>query len=150
MTQEAPPAGFAYASWIARVGASIIDWFPVVALFTFLAVAYGETHASNGSFSVTLNGFPALVHFAVTLGWFAYNWVIRQGRSAQTIGKKIVGIGVYRAGTSEPMGEGLTIARQLSHLLDAIPCGIGFLWPLWDKEKRTFADMVIESRVYKV
>lgn len=44
---------------------------------------------------------------------------------------------------------GLTFARQLVHIVDAIPCFIGYLWPIWDKENRTFADMIMSTRVYK-
>jgi hypothetical protein len=56
---------------------------------------------------------------------------------------------VYRAGTTEPLGTGLSIGRQFVHILDSLPCLIGYLWPLWDKENRTFADMILDTRVYK-
>ena len=47
------------------------------------------------------------------------------------------------------IGGGLTFARQLVHVLDALPCGLGYLWPLWDRENRTFADMIMSTRVFK-
>ncbi len=56
---------------------------------------------------------------------------------------------MFKTGTTEPLGPGLTFVRQLAHILDGIPCLIGYLFPLWDKEKRTFADMVMNSRVYQ-
>jgi len=28
-------------------------------------------------------------------------------------------------------------------------CYLGYLWPLWDAENRTFTDMILNTRVYK-
>lgn len=157
MTHEAPPVEFAYASWFARVGAWIIDGIPTSMLFGVLLVAFGESSATaNGMYftangeTFSLGGWPTLVFIAGSLAWFVYNWMIRQGGTGQTVGKKIVGIGVFKANTAEPLGAGLTLARQLSHIIDALPCGLGYLWPIWDKQKRTFADMMIGSRAYRV
>ncbi|MDF1705752.1 MAG: RDD family protein [Aeromicrobium sp.] len=53
------------------------------------------------------------------------------------------------AQTGRPLGFGLSFARQIVHVVDAIPCYLGFLWPLWDRENRTFADMMLSTRVVK-
>lgn len=140
----------AYASWGSRVLAVIIDGIPTGLLFGVLTAAFGESTSSDGAFSFSLTGGPAAVYFIGAIGWFVYNWLILQGGTGQTVGKKLLGIGVFKAGTSEPLGAGLTFARQLAHIVDGIPCLLGYLWPLWDKEKRTFADMMIGSRAYKV
>ncbi len=139
----------AYASWIARVAAVIADSVPIVILFAVLAVLFGTNETSSDGFSFQLEGVGALLYFAGALGWFVYNWLVRQGGTGQTVGKKALGIGVFKAGTAEPLGAGLTFARQLAHILDSI-CLIGYLFPLVDKENRTFADMVMGSRAYKV
>ena len=34
-------------------------------------------------------------------------------------------------------------------MIDGIPCYLGYLWPLWDKENRTLTDMILDTRVYK-
>jgi len=35
------------------------------------------------------------------------------------------------------------------HILDALPLFLGFLWPIWDAKKQTFADKIIKSVVVK-
>jgi len=37
--------------------------------------------------------------------------------------------------------------RDLAHLLDTAPLLVGWLWPLWDSKKQTFADKIIGSVV---
>ena len=149
MTEAPAGSGKAFAGWGSRVVAVIVDAIPTALLLGVLTAAFGESSASDGNASFSLNGGPFLVYLVGAIGWFVYNWLIRQGGTGQTVGKKMLGIGVFKAGTSEPLGAGLTFARQLTHILDSI-CLIGYLWPLWDKEKRTFADMIMSSRVYKV
>jgi uncharacterized RDD family membrane protein YckC len=149
-TNASPTAGGAFAGWGSRVAASIIDALPTLAVFIVLVVAFGDNDTSGSSVSVQLSGTPALVYFVFAIGWFVYNTVYLQGTKGQSAGKKVLGIAVYQAGTSQPLGAGLTFARSLVHIIDVIPCFIGFLWPLWDKENRTFADMIMTSRAYAV
>ena len=33
------------------------------------------------------------------------------------------------------------------HILDAIPCYVGLLWPLWDNKRQTFADKILKMVV---
>lgn len=144
-----PHAPVEFGGWGARVLAVFADAVPVVIVLIILTVLFGESSASGGSASFSLNGFPALVYFAFAIGWFVYNTLHLQGTRGQSIGKKALNIGVYDL-DGKPIGMGRTFLRQLAHILDGIPCLIGYLWPLWDKEKRTFADMIMSTRVRKV
>lgn len=149
MTETPAGTGKPFAPWISRVGALIIDILPVLAVTLVFALLFGEKESGDGSFSIQLSGGPYVVSQLIGLAWFVYNWVIKQGNTGQTLGKKALNIAVFKTGTTEPLGPGLTFVRQLAHILDGIPCFIGYLFPLWDKEKRTFADMVMNSRVYQ-
>ena len=51
------------------------------------------------------------------------------------------------ARTGQPIGALMTFARQLVHLLDALACYIGYLWPLWDAKRQTFADKIMSTVV---
>lgn len=149
MTDQ-PDTGLVFATWLQRLGALLVDFVPVIALSVVLFALFGENEVSDNGASFQLNGWPALVHFAATLGWFVYNWLIKQGKTGSTMGKKAVGLGIFKTGTTKPLGPGLTFARQLAHIADGLPCLLGYFWPLWDKENRTFADMMVDSRAYKV
>ena len=40
--------------------------------------------------------------------------------------------------------------RDLLHILDLLPLWLGFLWPLWDARRQTFADKIMKTVVLKV
>jgi uncharacterized RDD family membrane protein YckC len=144
------------AEWHERLLAYLADVMPLVILFVVLALfdddsgAYSSRDGGSASgFSLQVTGLPAVFLFAVTIGWFVYNWLLRQGTTGQTMGKKLVGIAVLD-GSQRPIGAGLTFVRQLAHVLDFLPCFLGYLWPVWDPEKRTFADMIMGTRVHRI
>jgi uncharacterized RDD family membrane protein YckC len=41
----------------------------------------------------------------------------------------------------------LAIGRSFVHIIDGIPCYLGYLWPLWDAKKQTFADKIMGTVV---
>ena len=47
--------------------------------------------------------------------------------------------------TGQPIGFGLSIVRQLAHIVDAIICYIGYLFPLWDAKRQTLADKIMTT-----
>ncbi len=143
-----------FAEWHERLLAYLVDVVPIVVVFVVLALLDDDSGTHKGTdgssgFSLQVTGFLAVIFYALTLAWFAYNWLIRQGTTGQTVGKKAMDIAVLGP-SNEPIGAGLTFARQLAHILDGLPCFLGYLWPLWDAEKRTFADMIMNTRVHRV
>lgn len=148
-----------FARWHERFLAYLVDMAPLVALFAVLVAVTDDSgsylptgfQASNGSsgFSFMISGIWSVILDVVTLGWFVHNWLIRQGTTGQTVGKKVMDIAVLDA-SYRPIGPGMTFARQIAHVLDFLPCFLGYLWPAWDREKRTFADMIMETRVHRI
>ena len=49
--------------------------------------------------------------------------------------------------TGEPIGGGMAFARDICHILDSLACYIGWLFPLWDARRQTFADKIISTVV---
>jgi hypothetical protein len=47
----------------------------------------------------------------------------------------------------QPMGGGMAFVRDLAHIIDALPCYIGYLFPLWDARRQTFADKIMSTVV---
>jgi len=41
----------------------------------------------------------------------------------------------------------MCFVRDLAHILDAIPCYVGFLFPIWDARRQTFAAKVMSTVV---
>lgn len=125
------PGGPQLAHWGLRAGGYLIDALISVAItFPFLLV-----DESLGN----------VVSIAVAVG-FGY----LTGTTGQTPGRKVIGIKALREADGQVLGAGAGIGRQFLHILDALPCLLGFFWPIWDAKKQTFADKIIKSVVVKV
>ncbi|CAM5575361.1 RDD family protein [Streptomyces fimicarius] len=129
------------AHWGLRAGGLIIDGLVVGVPYFILGGIGGAMGDSVGAIFALL-GFVALIGLAI---WQLY----QEGTTGQTIGKKAVGIRVLREADGRPLGFGMAFVRRLAHFLDSIACYIGWLWPLWDEKKQTFADKVCSSVVVK-
>jgi uncharacterized RDD family membrane protein YckC len=79
-----------------------------------------------------------------------WNLFIRQGSTGQSIGKQVLGLKLLRESDGQPIGAGMAFLRYIAHILDALACYIGFLWPLWDQKRQTFADKIVSTLVVKV
>lgn len=89
-----------------------------------------------------------LLEVAAFVGAVAY-FGIMEGKGTQTLGKKALGIRVVDVTTGQPLGLGRGIGRYFGRILSALPCYLGYLWPLWDQQKQAFHDKVVNSVVVK-
>lgn len=75
---------------------------------------------------------------------------IQRGHLGYDVGDAVLGQRLINQQTGLQLGSGMTVfIRQLAHILDAIPCYIGYLWPLWDQQRQTFADKIMKTVVVK-
>ena len=104
-----------------------------------------------GLYEVPTAGTLALsVALFIGLGLVYLTIYCRQvGRTGQSWGKKATGYRTVDANTQQPVGAWKIFARQLLAFLNSLPCLLGFLWPLWDAEKRTFTDMIFDTRAVR-
>lgn len=161
----APAPVYPYASWIKRVAAALLDGLfgilvsiPAYVLF-FVGLSMGtedlETYTDSAGVSHTTgdwnsSGTPLVVIggllFLLPLAFFIWNVFIRQGRTGYTLGKGILGIKLIDEAGGQPIGGGMAFVRQLCHILDSF-CYLGYLWPLWDPKRQTFADKIMKTVV---
>jgi uncharacterized RDD family membrane protein YckC len=83
----------------------------------------------------------------VAVAFLLWNCGWCQGRSGQSIGKRALGMRLVGAATGQPIGFRWAVGRQVAHLLDGLPLWVGYLWPLWDERRQTFADKVCSTLV---
>jgi uncharacterized RDD family membrane protein YckC len=158
----APAApGFAFggfASWLSRVGAYVIDsilggiaglpaWVGEIMIFsnaTTTTDASGVDHVHVHQTGLTL----ALIAIGslTSLVFFVWNVCLRQGRTGATVGKSVLGLRLVNKDLM-PIGGGLSFLRNLLHVVDALPCCFGYLWPIWDSQRQTFADKIMGTVV---
>ena len=154
-----PGGSWTFAHWGKRVGAFIIDQLVVmVAMIPYIiGVAMGGASMESTTDPVTgavdttgPSGIAlTLIILGVVLGIAAFIWnsCIKQGRTGYSIGKGVLGIKLIKLDTGQPIGAGMSFLRQLLHIVDQLPCYLGYLWPLWDWKRQTFADKILSTVV---
>ncbi|PWK67744.1 putative RDD family membrane protein YckC [Streptomyces sp. CG 926] len=135
------------AHWGLRVGATLLDAL-IIAGPMYALIGIGAAIATDES-TEAIAGVLSLVGMLYALGMGIFQ-VYKEGTTGQTIGKKIVGTSVHREMDGATLGFGMAFVRRLAHFLDGAACYIGYLWPLWDEKKQTFADKVCSTVVIKV
>ncbi len=132
----------AYAPWLSRAGAVLID---VVVGGALAIVARLLGHVVSESLGATL-------YLVVAFGFAIWNSILRQGSTGQTIGKTLVDISVVREDTLRPIGYGLALARNLiPSAITVITFGLfgvlDYLWPLWDDRNQRITDKILSTVV---
>ncbi|QLY32582.1 RDD family protein [Nocardia huaxiensis] len=157
-----------FASWPARVGAGAIDLiFAVTVIVIALACMrwavdalkpeLGDPYPGKPGYVVGYAGqisltkrlilillVPTILVIVTAIGW---NVAFRQGRRGQSLGKQALGLWLVGLESGQPVGVGRALLRQIAHAADAIPCYLGYLWPLWDERRQTFADKIAATGV---
>jgi uncharacterized RDD family membrane protein YckC len=133
---EVQSGGPPFADWPLRAQSALVDWFGPSLLVSIVNVG-----ADNRGL-VSLLGLAAL-------GWALYNAYLG-GSTGQSYGKKWAGTRLVRATDGQLLGGGMGILRYILHIVDALPCYLGFLWPLWDRPRQTFADKIVGTYVVRV
>ena len=159
-----PVPVYPYARWGRRVGGYLIDFTPAyVAMIPFWigyvllyvriiqVTAEGPTESPAGLFGELLR--PALVWMMIGImlmliafGWHWYNRWLIAGRTGQSMGKRVLRTKLVAEVNGQPIGAVNAFLRDLLHILDGI-ADIGYLWPLWDAKRQTFADMIMKTVV---
>ncbi|GAB2742555.1 RDD family protein [Kitasatospora kifunensis] len=124
-----------YAHWSVRVVAFLID---------ILACAAPNIIAGVVSPDSTGLQVGLCVLFLLLL---AYDRWYLAGRTGQSWGKRLMDLRLLRLEGTGPVGVPRALLRDLAHLLDSIPCFLGWFWPLWDRRRQTFADKLAATAV---
>lgn len=113
----------------------------------FLRLIYGGEKLKQLADQGGLTGDPLLssLLFISLFAFFAKFWT----HSGQTLGMQVWGVRVQNAD-----GSRISLMQALLRFVIAIgswAClGLGFLWMLWDKDKRTWQDRYSESVVIQI
>lgn len=137
-----PPSGASsggYAGWGSRVGATIVRGLVPGALI-WVTGAIGGAIGGVG-FIIALAGYVFGVAAQIRM-------LIQRGHLGYDVGDAALKQRLVREATGAPMGSGWSVfGRSFVHILDAIPCYVGFLFPLWDAKRQTFADKILKTVV---
>lgn len=135
------PGGANYALWPKRVLSYLID--AAILIPAYIVYAIGLAIGDAFGALIVLVGLVGMIGIAV------WNICIKQGSTGQTVGKGVIGTKLISEETGQPIGALNAFLRQLAHILDGF-CLIGYLWPLWDEKRQTFADKILKTIVVEV
>jgi uncharacterized RDD family membrane protein YckC len=75
---------------------------------------------------------------------------VQVGQTGQSPGMRVVGLKCIGMQSGQPIGGGLGFVRSLAHILDSLICYIGWLFPLWDSQRQTLGDKIMNTVVVVV
>jgi len=148
-----------YTPWLSRVLAFVIDILPYVivhSIGTGILMTTQQTSCVTDITPYAVNQVCATQNSAVGvlaqalasavgLFYLIWNYGYRQGTTGSSLGKSVMNFKVLSEVTGQPIGFGKSILRVFAHLVDAIICFVGFLFPLWDAKRQTLADKIMST-----
>ncbi|QCB92723.1 RDD family protein [Cellulomonas shaoxiangyii] len=146
-----------YASWGRRVAAALLDSAVLGAVAWFVAGGAVAAPSLHPTYSMAqAAGLEAGVQPWTSSPVLVGAWLLLlalQGLTGQTPGRRVLDIAVVRAPADGgpvggPPGVLRSILRFFAHLLDAILL-VGYLRPLWQRERGTFADSLTGTVVVR-
>lgn len=98
---------------------------------------------------LTVSGAFLILAYLLGFGWSIF-LAVQLGRSGATPGMRVIGLRCIGMRTGQPIGGGMGFVRYLCHIVDGIICFVGYLWPLWDRQRQTLADKMVSTVVITV
>jgi uncharacterized RDD family membrane protein YckC len=157
-------AGGQRASFGARLAALLLDGVIVAGLMipiyvvavVMLVIGPTATTTCDDGFSTCEYPHPAMIALAVGLVFAAIIvliifYTIRPiARRGQTVGRRVIGVMVVDQASGQPIGTGRSVGRYFMAIVSGWLCYLGYLWMLWDPERQTWHDKVVNSVVVPV
>ena len=131
------------APWHIRACAFAVDVLPGTAVVTTAALV-----------AFTVRQHPAWWWLCVSVGGLAIlltlaNRLLLPAITGWSLGRALCGIAVVQRDGNAATGAWGLLLRDLAHLLDTASV-VGWIWPLWDSRRRTFADMLLGTEARRL
>ncbi|QUR65936.1 RDD family protein [Mycobacterium spongiae] len=131
------------APWHLRAAAFAVDVVPGIAVVATMALT-ALTVPQRSTWWFVCTSIAGL-----TILLLPVNRMLLPAVTGWSLGRALTSIRVVvRDGSSS--GPWRLLLRDLAHLLDVLSLFVGWLWPLWDSRRRTFADMLARTEVRRV
>lgn len=136
-------SGNSLAPWSFRARAAAVDMLPGLAVVVTMALVVLSVPLRSLWWWLCVS-----VGGAVILTMLV-NRLLLPTITGWSLGRALCGITVVRRDGTAVGSWGLLV-RELAHLLDTASALVGWLWPLWDSRRRTFADMLVHTEVRRI
>jgi uncharacterized RDD family membrane protein YckC len=126
----------------------IINWVLNLILLGGAAAGTAATGADTTSAAAAFTG-AGLMGTGLSLVISILYWVVYQGQTGQTVGKKIMGIKVVTSSGKTPSMGTLFLRETIGKFVSSLILGIGYLMILWDEKKQGLHDKIASTYVVK-
>ncbi len=127
-----------------RILATFVDAIVLGAVFTLLATLLSGSSTSSGNFSIGV--FPTFGFFVLAMVYY----IVLEGYTGQTLGKKLLGIKVIREDTEAVPGVGAATIRSLLRLVDGLfGYLVAFIAVLASRKNQRLVDMAARTLVVR-
>lgn len=143
-----------YATWGQRAMGTLWD---IVYIWPALAVIFGGVILAviGGAIGDAIGAILVIVGVLCYIGgalWSLWrqiqNYLLDQGRTGYTYGKRKVGIRLIKEDNpQQEIGWPMALVRSLLHGAINYICYIDYLWPLWDQKRQTLTDKILTTVV---
>ena len=144
MTSEAAPVQQVTENLTGkRIVAGIIDVVILAVLFVIMSMLFGDADSEGSSFSLNLDGGPALLYFLLVMAYY----IGLEGTSGQTLGKKAMGLRVVALDGALTWGK--VVVRNLLRIVDGLPFLylVGVISIAVSKKHQRIGDMAAQTVV---
>ncbi len=132
----------AVAPWHLRACAFVVDVLPGTAVVTSMALVSHTVPTRSVWWWLCISVIGVVILLMLV------NRLLLPTVTGWSLGRALFAIEVARR-NGEATGPWGLLLRDLAHLLDTASV-VGWLWPLWDSQRRTFADMLLRTEVRRV
>jgi Mce-associated membrane protein len=141
VVEEAAPNDL--ARWHIRAVALLVDVLPGVAVMATMALVWLAVPPRSAWWWISVSVLAGATLLTMI------NRVVLPAVRGWSLGRALMGIAVVQP-DGAPVGVGRLLCRDLAHVLDTVSVFVGWLWPLWDPRRRTFADLLLGTEVRHV
>ena len=146
-----------YAGIFRRLAAYLIDVIPITVLFAVVSVFLALDPSDRGDIAdssglegrVTLLEERDQVRDGSFVLWILYSTILEASSLQGTFGKRWLGIKVVDESGAR-LSLGRSTVRNVAKLLSFLPLGLGFIWALFRKDRRTWHDMIAKTYVIRL
>jgi len=124
-----------------RLGAIIYDGLLIVALMFLVTVPFVAVRGGE-PVEVGDNTYYRVALVIVIYAFFVGYWT----RSGRTLGMQSWGLQLETMDGGRPTLATASV-RFIAAIISWLPCGLGFLWQLWDKDRLTWHDRISGTRL---
>jgi Mce-associated membrane protein len=128
------------ARWHIRAAALVVDVLPGLAVVSTMVMVWLAVPLRSPWWWISVSVLVAAALLTMA------NRVMLPALRGWSLGRALMGITVVR-NDGASAGVGRLLCRDLAHLLDTLSVFVGWLWPLWDSRRRTFADLLLRTEV---